>query len=326
MGDMERIKYLDSIKGFGILLVILGHIYDESNPIRVWLHSFHMPLFFIISGILIKHTDIKQRDFKNIITSKFKSLIIPYICFELVAIFIWMVQNEFTLSALRWNIVDSVLMYCKVGATWFLFALFVSEILFILMIKYIKSNKIITIITFILFIIPLTISTENHNLLVLFRCFIANGFLYIGYYGYDLLINKSINYLSIAILFLLNLILSYVNGFVDLWSLQFNNIFLYTICSIMGSISIIYLLKKIKQSNILDYLGKNSLIVMATHQILLERLINIVTRGRYTYLTGILVLFAVVILEIPIIEIINRYLPFMLGKFYKKEKVRVITD
>lgn len=217
-------------------------------------------------------------------------------------------------------------MYCKAGTTWFLFALFVSEILFISILKYLKSNKLITLITGILFIISLTIHTENHNILVLFRCFIANGFLYVGYYGYNLIINKNLSILFIIALCVANIILSHFNGLVDLWSLQFGNIFSYTICSILGSVSIIYLFKKINQSSILKYLGENSLIIMATHQVLLEKFINVVTGGQYTCLTGFIILILIVLIEVPIIYVINRYLPFMIGKFPKKKKVQTITD
>lgn len=322
MENTKRLDYLDYAKGFGIILVVLGHICDTSNSIKMWLYSFHMPLFFIISGLLIRYTNINERGIKNIIVSKFKSLIIPYIFFELVAIFFWMCQNEFTFKALRWNVLDSILMYCRAGTTWFLFTLFISEIMFILMLKYIKANKIIALITIVLFIIPLMIDTENHNILVLFRCFIANGFLYLGYYGYDLLIDRDINFLSIIILFFINIILSHYNGFVDLWSLQFGNILLYTTCSILGSVSIIYLFKKFKQSYILKYLGKNSLVIMATHQVLINNFINQFIGREYTYFTGILVLIGIIIIEIPIIEIINRYFPFVLGKFKKKENIK----
>ena len=109
--ERKRLTYLDMVKGFGILLVILGHTYPDSNSIKIWIYSFHMPLFFIISGILLNHTNTEDKDIKSIIISKFKSLIIPYIFFELLAIFIWMILNEFTLNALRWNIIDSLLMY-----------------------------------------------------------------------------------------------------------------------------------------------------------------------------------------------------------------------
>lgn len=59
----KREGWLDSLKGFAILLVILGHVlsgyqdagtfpeaYSSFYYIRTWIYSFHMPLFFVISG------------------------------------------------------------------------------------------------------------------------------------------------------------------------------------------------------------------------------------------------------------------------------------
>ncbi len=59
----RREAWLDSLKGFAILLVILGHVlsgyldaaafpgaYTSFYTIRTWIYSFHMPLFFLISG------------------------------------------------------------------------------------------------------------------------------------------------------------------------------------------------------------------------------------------------------------------------------------
>lgn len=58
-----REVWLDGLKGFGILLVILGHVlsgyldawtfpeaFFSFYPVRTWIYSFHMPLFFLISG------------------------------------------------------------------------------------------------------------------------------------------------------------------------------------------------------------------------------------------------------------------------------------
>lgn len=59
----KRERWLDGLKGFCILLVILGHVlsgyldagtfpeaYYSFYQLRTWIYSFHMPLFFIISG------------------------------------------------------------------------------------------------------------------------------------------------------------------------------------------------------------------------------------------------------------------------------------
>ena len=77
----QRIEWLDAMKGIAIILVILGHIYNSMNlflqPINQWLHLFHMPFFFMLSGFLAIRTSSKSliENIKN----KFISLIIPFI-------------------------------------------------------------------------------------------------------------------------------------------------------------------------------------------------------------------------------------------------------
>ncbi len=63
MESRQRETWLDGLKGYGILLVILGHVlsgYLDAGTfssafvsfyrVRTWIYSFHMPLFFLISG------------------------------------------------------------------------------------------------------------------------------------------------------------------------------------------------------------------------------------------------------------------------------------
>lgn len=324
--ENKRLEYLDYARGLAILLVILGHIYDSSNHIKIWFCSFHLSLFFIISGILCKYTNVEKRNLKNIIISRFKTLILPYIFFELLAILTWMIQNDFTLRALKWNIIDSVLMYCKAGATWFLPTLFISEILFICMVKYIKNIKIDLVISLLIYLIPFIIKTENHYVTVVIRCFTAFGFLSLGYFMSNIFIKNDLNIKIIVILLMINIILSNFNNLVDLWCLKFENPLLYTINAVLGSAFIIFSLKKIKYNKFLKYIGTNTVIIMSTQQVILE-VINAITKKQYyNNETGLLIFVIILILEIPIIEIINRYLPFMLGKFPKKKKIQTITD
>ena len=45
----QRLSYLDIAKGFSIALVVLGHIIPQGNsPLRNWIYSFHMPIFYYI--------------------------------------------------------------------------------------------------------------------------------------------------------------------------------------------------------------------------------------------------------------------------------------
>ena len=50
--NMSRIQSIDNAKGIGIILVVIGHSVDVFSAIGVSISSFHMPLFFILSGFL----------------------------------------------------------------------------------------------------------------------------------------------------------------------------------------------------------------------------------------------------------------------------------
>lgn len=314
MYKKERLNYLDDLKGIGIFLVVLGHIYPTNNIIRIWIYSFHMPLFFIISGIVLRYNNIENRNIKNIIISKFNRLVIPYITFELIAILVWMIRYNFTFVAFKWSVVDSFLMYCKEGSHWFFPSLFTIEILFVILLKL--KNKIASItIILVCFILPFIFKTQNHYLIVIFRCFIGLGFLAIGYYSYRLIINYIPKTIYLIFLLLIGFTLSRLNGYVDLWDLNFKNIMLYIICSLLSSISLILLFKNIKIRYI-NYFGVNTVIILGIHGILLK-VLNFTTSN---YFLGIFMLISVMIIQIPIIYVINNYAPWILGKFNKKEK------
>ncbi|MDD6072582.1 MAG: acyltransferase family protein [Clostridiales bacterium] len=53
----KRIEWIDCTKGIAILLVILGHTIVSHDLIRGLIFAFHMPLFFIFSGMLMHFSD-----------------------------------------------------------------------------------------------------------------------------------------------------------------------------------------------------------------------------------------------------------------------------
>ena len=70
-----RIDYIDVLKGIGILFVIIGHMYTVPEC-KAYVYSFHLPLFFIISGALLNES--KYTSFKEFFISRFKSLFFPF--------------------------------------------------------------------------------------------------------------------------------------------------------------------------------------------------------------------------------------------------------
>ena len=60
----KRRNWIDISRGIAILLVVLGHIILLENPdnshllnnVQLYIYSFHVPLFFIISGTLMYYS------------------------------------------------------------------------------------------------------------------------------------------------------------------------------------------------------------------------------------------------------------------------------
>lgn len=93
-----RIEWLDSLKGFAIFLVVVGHVilgYMHAGIFidHQWslqfvydvIYSFHMPLFFIISGFLYKLT-WRQKDIRlaKSISNKVLNMVLMYVLFSVV--------------------------------------------------------------------------------------------------------------------------------------------------------------------------------------------------------------------------------------------------
>lgn len=79
-----RDNYIDLLKGITIFLVVLGH---HDTILTNCIYSFHMPLFFFISGIF--HSNYNS--YKKLIVKKVKSLIIPYFIFASTLFIFWLV-------------------------------------------------------------------------------------------------------------------------------------------------------------------------------------------------------------------------------------------
>ena len=85
--EKRRIEYFDTAKFIGMMMIILGHF--GVPEINRFVYTFHIPLFFLISGYFYAPRESTVLLVKN----KFRQLIIPYILVMLVVICIYGMQN-----------------------------------------------------------------------------------------------------------------------------------------------------------------------------------------------------------------------------------------
>ena len=353
--EKQRIHYFDLAKGIGIILVVLGHLEFISMPLRYFIVSFHMPMFFMISGMLIQITNEEKRDMKTILKRKFNRMMVPYISFSILYFFIEIIYFKLTGLSSWETIFDNVfqsLCLHGVSVLWFLPAIFFGEIMFLFIRKHFSHPLTILIVLVLNIIMYFANNREKilyalypvpsyhiylHYIIVTFlRCFFSMAFICIGYYIYFFLKDRKIlpvPELLTGILFMgITVYVSQVNGAVDLHFLVFSNIFLYLTSSILGSMGVILICRSLEHFSktipyrIIEYYGVNSLIVMATHInsyilyfcIVISMHFNkYVTHAKnYIFCTSIMIL--VFLSEFFVIEIINRFFPFILGKPIRK--------
>lgn len=93
----SRSVWLDVAKALGIMFVVLGHVVGAGahlargetasclSQFRMYLYSFHMPLFFFLAGVTFKN----NRPFEAFISDKAYRLLIPYFFFGILSALIY---------------------------------------------------------------------------------------------------------------------------------------------------------------------------------------------------------------------------------------------
>jgi len=161
--NSTRLLWVDAARGIAIIAIVIGHtLVPGGGAIFTWLYSFHVPLFFIISGVLRSKCKIGLIAF---IKTRAVRLLVPYVLFGILGICVYVFLGQLAATTLgRGNgalsIVDCLvgLVYANGGtgnmkfysALWFLPCLFVLEIIIALILYVIANIHINRIYLFIM--------------------------------------------------------------------------------------------------------------------------------------------------------------------------------
>ena len=55
--ENNRILYLDYARTIALFLVVFAHLYSVDSSVKLYVYAFHMPFFFIVSGMLHRDSD-----------------------------------------------------------------------------------------------------------------------------------------------------------------------------------------------------------------------------------------------------------------------------
>lgn len=99
----KRTGYIDIAKGIGILLVVLGHNALVSRFSLLLIYSFHMPLFFFLSGFFFN----ASIPFLELLNKRFHGLLKPYFFTIFLIYFFYVSFGKLSLETSLWRMIKS---------------------------------------------------------------------------------------------------------------------------------------------------------------------------------------------------------------------------
>jgi fucose 4-O-acetylase-like acetyltransferase len=318
MGNGRNIG-LDLLKGIGILLMILGHMHLPGR-LTTFIFSFHMPLFFFVSGYLYRDKPIAE-----IIQSNAQKILLPYI---VTGSFVWLIEafakDNYTwgLSILLGNGSYPVWQFTEyyVGPLWFLVCYSVSVAGFHYLLKIKESFRFP-----ILLLLWLLAIVYKHffNLLPfdILNAIPAITCLYVGYLSKQENFIKKVQdkrFMVIGILIWLVCIykgnLSMASFVYRFWIFQLIGAFYGTF--ILYKVLINKNINKLIGVKFVSFTGRNSLVLLCAHSI--DYLLHITSMiSNYLFETSVCRVICLYVLKYAFVYIVY----FLLSRFTVTRKI-----
>lgn len=271
-----RIEWLDILRGFMMYFVIYGHITEWDDAID-YIYSFHMPVFFLISGITSRFS--RETSILRFIWKKFFGLMVPYFILNLYVVPLrkWLeLIGECNLQSVSDQILGILFSNSNTGykmasnTLWFLPCLFLTSVLFFLLHRtaarisgsFLEKEKIAftlsgmtDFLTAFLVILTIAIATildldQGSGGIWHYRGAIyCTGFFLAGYllcpiirrFQQNLRTSEPFLMSEVIILFYIGYVLSDRNGFVSIIRNQYGNLFLYYGSAISTGLAFVFL-------------------------------------------------------------------------------------
>ena len=337
----KRLTYLDMAKGIGIFLVILGHIEYIREDTLKWISSFHMPLFFVIGGILAYEKREEGRPLFSALAARARGTLVPYAAFTIMLLTMNTLEHLLEPGALSGaqlarQYVDAATGY-GIHILWFLPAYFTAGAIFLLLekgLRPVSRNLAVLLLAVGAYGVTVIFRLDQYAvtdlslagfagmdlLITLLRGILAMPFLLMGWYlgaFYGRLPRKAFPVLALLLI---------PGGILALHLSVFDLHYLYVepwhyLAAFLSCAGLTALMRALPAIRPLAWLGRNSLVIMCTHATFF--VVYYVSLGMFfidnriplpqpVFNLGVAVL--VCAAEIPVVLIFNRYFGYLLGR------------
>lgn len=317
---MKRNNRVDVMRGIAITLVVFEHALGSSLvSVQNVILSFHMPLFFIISGFFAKKV-YKTGIIKDI-KKKIRTILIPQITLSVISLLYNIVVSYGILHTIELNEINYM---SYLFGYWFLHVMWQVTVLWeLLSCFFIKNSKKTYTFLIILLVYFFFIPAGIKGTLYVAVTPIALGFYILGFLLHDKGLLEQKRWFIDFILFVFLCIIGMLNGRVLMYENQYGNKCLFLLTSICGFFLVNDISSMLKNSRILSWIGRNSIIIYVVHFHIVQGIRGVLMRVAEKFtnysLFGIAVFLISFVIILCITLVCERYFGVLFGRSsYKK--------
>lgn len=340
MATTTRETWIDALKGWGMILIVVGHVWSLSDVPQwyMWIFSFHVPLFFFAAGLTLKPDATPLGSF---LRRRLTTLLLPYLVYALLGYAFYVLGYAAAQMAgktvaqfaygLWWPLLG--VFYGSVGdgllvnsPLWFLPALFIAQALVHALHARVPLRWLRYGLLLLLFAVAAWIEEDIKLPFSLLPAMAAAVFVQLGmdYRRSALPSTLSTGMQWFALIVLLGLsLLSPLNGAVGLAGPTVHQPVLFLLFALAGiGLSVLFVrLTGGRLQDVLAFLGRHSMGILVLHMLAIKGVKVVLSIATGTSLDtmehsipwGLLVLGAASLLMWPAIALIERWLPWTLG-------------
>lgn len=323
----RHIKWVDTAKSIGVFLVIWGHILPKDLFMVRIIYSFHMPMFFILSGYVMREDNLSLSGYLKF---KYHRILKPALILYISTLPIYFLLLDYSQNDI-YSILDRIFYLSGICAynapVWFFFCMFevliISKLLDIVNASKLKLLIIIStslVITFFFYHYKYSV----FSFLGFNKCVLAFTFLTIGHLCRRLIHRiSSDKYMLFGIfafaIWIITLFLC--DEKVNMHSFKLGNMWLFILSGITGSIFSFFICKIIENVAFIRSYARWTIFIICTHFVILTFYSFAIERyikdfSYITLLSGILALLIMMIYK-PICMWVDRNIPVLMGRILR---------
>ncbi len=333
--EKGRIIWIDQLRGIAFFFVILGHV-ALPKEMQSLIYSFHMPLFFLISGLTVNRKKLIDTHIKDYVIKQAKSLIIPYFWMSFLCFPLWYFAfhilshstNTTVWGAFKGILAGNNLIISSTSnALWFVLVLFVANILYACFLKLTNGNEAV-LLCMILICVALGYLDKGVAQLWHFNVALnAVAMLYIGnrfmlwYKKCNFSNNKvSCSYVAkllgvILVLVGIGAVSHNFNGRISMTANKFGaSLLLFYITALAFSAAVALIVIHLPKIPVITYIGKNTLLYLGIHIPILRIFEKAFPDIFLQYKFSIPFAFVLYLGIIPIVMLFKKFFSYVCGK------------